>query len=288
MNGMSSRLYSGGYSMAVNGDIVRSIESQSLVKGPYVKVPLIAGSNTDEGTGQGPSGINTTEQLFTWLITKEAAASYSQMENLPPEAANEILSLYPDNSTGNMAAYLGDSPTSAQGPMWRRTSTYAGDYQQHAGRRATCQSWATHGAPAYCEFYLRDIERETMDQRAWINEAAHFEEVVFIFNDLEAFVARQPCWMSTSSVPFSSSSVQKRASKLHFVLACIWLSPFSTAMAEALGAVASGIAVAQVAGTAGSAIWKLKQLWDEVEDVPEIINDLIEQLGCLDPSLWDA
>ncbi|KAK6063068.1 carboxylesterase family protein [Seiridium cupressi] len=273
MNGMSSRLYSGGYSMAVNGDIVRSIESQSLVKGPYVKVPLIAGSNTDEGTGQGPSGINTTEQLFTCLITKEAAASYSQMGNLPPEAANEILSLYPDNSTGNMAAYLGDSPTSAQGPMWRRTSTYAGDYQQHAGRRATCQS---------------DIERETMDQRAWINEAAHFEEVVFIFNDLEAFVARQPYWMSTSSVPFSSSSVQKRASKLHFVLACIWLSPFSTAMAEALGAVASGIAVAQIAGTAGSAIWKLKQLWDEVEDVPEIINDLIEQLGCLDPSLWDA
>ncbi|KAM0806610.1 hypothetical protein AB5N19_06947 [Seiridium cardinale] len=97
-----------------------------------------------------------------------------------------------------------------------------------------------------------------------------------------------PYSMSTSSVPFSSSSVQKRASRLHFVLACIWLSPFSIAMAEALGAVASGIAVAQIAGTAGSAIWKLKQLWDEIEDVPEIISDLIEQLDCLDPSLWAA
>ncbi|KAK9421723.1 hypothetical protein SUNI508_05324 [Seiridium unicorne] len=177
----------------------------------------------------------------------------------------------------------------------------------HANRGQHMEHW--HIVSFTSETSNEKLWVGVMYQRAWINEAAHFEEVAFIFNDLEgighhsgtrfngtppnqaqlsAFVARQPCWMSTSSVPFSSSSVQKRASRLHFVLACIWLSPFSTAMAEALGAVASGIAVAQIAGTAGSAIWKLKQLWDEVEDVPEIINDLIEQLGCLDPSLWDA
>ncbi|KAI1461783.1 hypothetical protein F4805DRAFT_413339 [Annulohypoxylon moriforme] len=59
-------------------------------------------------------------------------------------------------------------------------------------------------------------------------------------------------------------------------------------MAEALGIVASGIAVAQVAGTAANAVIRLKRLWGEVKDVPENIADLMEQIDCLDPALWEA
>jgi hypothetical protein len=59
-------------------------------------------------------------------------------------------------------------------------------------------------------------------------------------------------------------------------------------MAEALGVVASGIAVAQIAGQASGAVLKLKQLWDEVQNVPATISDLMEQIGCLDPTLWEA
>ena len=59
-------------------------------------------------------------------------------------------------------------------------------------------------------------------------------------------------------------------------------------MAEILGIVASGIAVAQVATTLGSAVARLKALWQEVRDVSERIADLMEQIDCLDPALWEA
>lgn len=58
-------------------------------------------------------------------------------------------------------------------------------------------------------------------------------------------------------------------------------------MAETLGVVASGVAIAQLAAVAGGAVVKLKQLWDEVRDVPENIDLLMQQLDCLDPALWE-
>ncbi|CAJ2502616.1 Uu.00g100100.m01.CDS01 [Anthostomella pinea] len=58
-------------------------------------------------------------------------------------------------------------------------------------------------------------------------------------------------------------------------------------MAEALGVVASGIAIAQVAGTAGKAIIKLRGLWNQVRTVPDTIADLMEPIDCLQPALWE-
>ncbi|KAF2972023.1 hypothetical protein GQX73_g1509 [Xylaria multiplex] len=59
-------------------------------------------------------------------------------------------------------------------------------------------------------------------------------------------------------------------------------------MAEALSVAASGIAVAQVSVQVGKSIIKLKQLWDEIQDVPSTIGDLLDQIECLDPALWEA
>ncbi|KAK8010071.1 hypothetical protein PG990_009036 [Apiospora arundinis] len=58
-------------------------------------------------------------------------------------------------------------------------------------------------------------------------------------------------------------------------------------MAEPLGVVASGIAVAQLGVATGGAILKLKQLWDQVNDAPETISDLIERIDLIYPSVWD-
>ncbi|KAH8649317.1 Alpha/Beta hydrolase protein [Xylariales sp. PMI_506] len=170
VNGTNATLYSGSYGMVVDGDIVRNTGSKTLREGTFVKAPLLLGSNTDEGTGQGPSGINTTEQFYNYLTITQS---------LPPQAANELLELYPDNSTEEVAAYLGNASTSAKGLIWRRTSTYAGDYMQHSGRRFTCQAWAQYQAPAYC--YRFNVHNTDV---AWINGAAHFEEVSFVFNNL--------------------------------------------------------------------------------------------------------
>ncbi|OTB05169.1 hypothetical protein M426DRAFT_144477 [Hypoxylon sp. CI-4A] len=59
-------------------------------------------------------------------------------------------------------------------------------------------------------------------------------------------------------------------------------------MAEALGVAASGIAIAQISTQVGGTLFKLKKLWDEVKDVPDYITDLMEQIDCLNPVLWEV
>ncbi|KAK8878802.1 ankyrin repeat-containing protein [Apiospora arundinis] len=58
-------------------------------------------------------------------------------------------------------------------------------------------------------------------------------------------------------------------------------------MVEPLGAVASGIAVTQLGVAAGGTVLKLKKLFDQVNDAPETISDLIEHIEMVYPSVWD-
>ncbi|WYZ37626.1 hypothetical protein EsH8_II_001132 [Colletotrichum jinshuiense] len=56
-------------------------------------------------------------------------------------------------------------------------------------------------------------------------------------------------------------------------------------MAEVFGVVVSAFTVAEMAGKFGASIVKLKKLWDEVQDVPNEINQLVRQLELLRPVL---
>lgn len=56
-------------------------------------------------------------------------------------------------------------------------------------------------------------------------------------------------------------------------------------MAEILGAVASGLAVAKVGLKVGGTVWKLKKLWQEVHEVPAAIRDLMRQIEMMEPIL---
>lgn len=49
-------------------------------------------------------------------------------------------------------------------------------------------------------------------------------------------------------------------------------------MAEILGAVASGLAVAEAGLKVGGTVWKLNQLWKEMKEVPATIQDLMRQI----------
>ncbi|KAK8060912.1 hypothetical protein PG996_010842 [Apiospora saccharicola] len=58
-------------------------------------------------------------------------------------------------------------------------------------------------------------------------------------------------------------------------------------MAETLGIVASGIAVAQLGAATGGAVLKLKQLWGQVKDAPETISELIERIDLISSAVWE-
>lgn len=51
----------------VDGDLIRTWGSVQLTNDEFVKVPIISGTNTDEGTAFGPTGINTTQQFYEYL-----------------------------------------------------------------------------------------------------------------------------------------------------------------------------------------------------------------------------
>lgn len=58
-------------------------------------------------------------------------------------------------------------------------------------------------------------------------------------------------------------------------------------MAEILGTVSSAFAVAEVGVTVGSTLFKLRELWREVQDVPDKIQDLLAQIDIYGPLLAD-
>lgn len=59
-------------------------------------------------------------------------------------------------------------------------------------------------------------------------------------------------------------------------------------MAEALSAVASGIAITQLTLDIGRSIVKLKSLWEEFKEVPETVQFMIEELSLLQLTLKET
>lgn len=60
------------FSPVVDGDLLKNWGSVHLQQHEFVRVPIIAGTNTDEGSQFGPTGINTTAQFYSYLTGKQA------------------------------------------------------------------------------------------------------------------------------------------------------------------------------------------------------------------------
>lgn len=58
-------------------------------------------------------------------------------------------------------------------------------------------------------------------------------------------------------------------------------------MAEVLGTISSALAVAEVGLKVGGTMLKLRELWKEVQGVPETIRDLMREIDIMEPLLAD-
>ena len=58
-------------------------------------------------------------------------------------------------------------------------------------------------------------------------------------------------------------------------------------MAELVGLVASSLALAEVAVKTGGAVAKLKRLWEEIQDVPKAITNLMKRIEIADSIIWE-
>ena len=153
-------------------DFIADYGSKQLADGRFVKVPIIQGANSDEGSAYAPKGIETTEDF---------RAAFKPQANISDELADQILAAYPDDLSVNVVASLGDArPGPPYGAQFRRAASYYGDYTFIANRRKTCEIWAASNTSAYC-YRFNAIPAGIAPEIG----ATHFQEVAFVFNNIE-------------------------------------------------------------------------------------------------------
>lgn len=160
-------------SAVIDGDFITGPPVELLKAGKFAHVPLLMGNNFDEGTAYGKHGINTTAQFEDYLKTLD----------LGEEQISNITSLYPDDPALGIPASLIGRPVGSllsYGEQWKRSAAFAGDYQQHAGRRLLAEVYSAADLPVYT--YLWNVYVNGVPP---ILGATHFQEVAFVFNNTE-------------------------------------------------------------------------------------------------------
>lgn len=159
-------------SAVVDHDFMTAQASELLGAGKFAKVPLLLGNNFDEGTGYAKKGINTDAEFTTWL----SSFGFNKIQT------TLISLLYPDDpSVGIPAFYKGRPTDSSFGSQFKRVSAFAGDFQQHAGRRLLAETYAKAGLAVYS--YLWNVHVNGLPDP--IYGATHFQEVAFVFNNIK-------------------------------------------------------------------------------------------------------
>ncbi|KPV71564.1 uncharacterized protein RHOBADRAFT_47745 [Rhodotorula graminis WP1] len=155
------------WSPVVDGGIIPAFPSDIVKNGSFVKVPLLIGANTDEGTAFGSRGINTTEQLAADLATR-----YSSMQN---SSVDKVLELYPNDPLVGCPYGSGDAVLPS-GLQDKRSFSIYGDLTMHAGRRRLAELYSAAGAPVYSYRFDQPAENATIE-----TGTTHFVEVAYVF-----------------------------------------------------------------------------------------------------------
>lgn len=164
----------------VDGDFIARWASIQLAEGDFVKVPIIDGANTDEGTAFGPTGINNTADF------EAKATSNTSQAPLPAQFFPALLEAYP-NTCADWIPPAPEVPCSVvfpqpYGPDYRRSSAYFGDVVMIANRRGACETWAANDLPAYC-YRFNTIPAGI----PWEIGVTHFQEVAFVFDNVNGY-----------------------------------------------------------------------------------------------------
>lgn len=176
-NILNTTTFSSRWNPALDGDFIARYGSEQLADGAFVHVPIINGANSDEGVSFSPNGINSTADLEMYLNTT-SSTQYA----LTPELVEELISVYTSGQPDYLipsTEELGQNVTSLgpqYGPYYRASAAYFGDEVFIANRRKDCETWAANNVSAY-SYRFNAIPTGSQF-------VAHFQEVAFVFNNL--------------------------------------------------------------------------------------------------------
>ncbi|KAI8629184.1 alpha/beta-hydrolase [Xylariaceae sp. FL1651] len=183
----------GPWSPVMDGDFIADHPSEQLKRGRFVKVPVLIGTNTDEGTsfgrGKGPNGAGvSTDSEFAQAIRNYLSANVSASSGMSTERIiEEVMTMYPNiqslgiPSLESWPMVITPNTTSVKslGLQYRRTGALFGDLAMHYLRRLANISWDKAGVPSWA-YRFNVIVNGIPDSAA----ATHFQEVSFVFYNI--------------------------------------------------------------------------------------------------------
>ncbi|GAA5874203.1 hypothetical protein JCM16303_005771 [Sporobolomyces ruberrimus] len=152
----------------VDGSLLPMLSSQQLAEGKFVKVPLLLGTNTDEGTAFGLRKFNTTDELVNGLVQNYVALSQN--------SSQELVSRYSTEQSEGCPFNTGDGvlPTGLQD---KRSLAINGDIQMTAPRRYLAEM-ASKYSPTFTYRFDTVPENATI-----LTGVSHFQEVAYVFSN---------------------------------------------------------------------------------------------------------
>ncbi|OQE16712.1 hypothetical protein PENSTE_c023G08461 [Penicillium steckii] len=157
----------------VDGDFISQYPQISYKKNQIAEVPILLGTNTDEGTSFGTTGVDTTEDCIKQLIS-------SKRWVITRDQATRILPHYPDIPALGCPYGWGNTTWPSLGLQYKRYSSMAGDITMFAPRRmlATLMSKSVDNVYSY----RWDVPASNTSSTIGVQ---HFAEIPFVFANPE-------------------------------------------------------------------------------------------------------
>lgn len=182
-NGTNGVLSSALYYPYIDGEIISKSGYQTLLHGNFLKVPVLIGTNTDEGTSFVMPGLNSSLEFMVYL--KFA------LPTLTMDTIIELGALYPEGDplvsapldpTYNTTPIV--YPEGVVGSQFPRLATLFGDVVFIGGSRITARFYAEHSPVYKYRFNIQDLQYANSNL-SYIG-AGHGQEVVYVFDNNQA------------------------------------------------------------------------------------------------------
>ncbi|KAH9867231.1 hypothetical protein IAQ61_007823 [Plenodomus lingam] len=154
----------------LDGSLIPRPAQMSLHQGRFAKLPIILGTNTDEGFGV--TGVDTDDQALTQLQA-------SKRWNVNETVARRLLALYPNDPAQGLPYGWGNRTWPENGLQWKRYQSIATDLTMFAPRRLLAEKMSG---------YVDEVYSYRWDAPKYNNTPAsigvnHFSEIPFVFGN---------------------------------------------------------------------------------------------------------
>ncbi|ESZ95400.1 hypothetical protein SBOR_4256 [Sclerotinia borealis F-4128] len=168
----------------VDGDFLTDYPSNLTPQGKFIKVPLLIGANSDEGSSFGVSGLNNETAVFNNLLIYRASNAYA----ISPPTARKLLELYPNDPANEPPYYITNATIfPSKGLQWRRDAAIAGDLVMISGRRKMCEVYTAASQSVYSYRF---------DTFLWNAAVTDVVNVVFSFQNISGALGPLPQYQS--------------------------------------------------------------------------------------------